>query len=128
MAKGGGVKAGGAGGLGAIVSRLGLANANYLRSGMRDLTQHRGAYEGATPAEVKRIAASAAPAKNSGKAFEPVRVSVETDRGERKVILRDGRHRMTAAREAGATHVLADVTQYGPRGGVVARWRGKVKI
>ncbi len=128
MAKGGGLKTGGAGGIGAIVSRMGLANTEYLRSGMRDMTQHRGAYEGASKAEVQRIAAGAAPSKNDGKPFAPVRVSIEPDQGKRIVVLQDGRHRMTAAREAGATHVLAEVTQRGPRGGVVARWRGKVRI
>jgi len=103
-----------------IVSRLGLANAAYLRSGMRDLTAARAHYRGASAAQAERLATSLR---------HPIRVHIEPGaNGKPRVILNDGRHRMTAAREAGATHIRATVVQYGPRGGRVRAWTGLVKI
>jgi SPP1 gp7 family putative phage head morphogenesis protein len=110
------------------VNERGVANSDYLRSGMRDLTQHRAAYAGATPEEARQIALSQLPAKNSGKFFEPVRISIQPDQGKQKVILVDGRHRMTVAREAGATHISAHIVEYGPRGGILKQFKGPVRI
>jgi hypothetical protein len=107
------------------VNLAGLENTNYLRDGMRDLSSHRGAYAGATPEEVQAIARGELPTKNSSQPFKPVRVNVEPDG---TVHLADGRHRMTAAREAGATEVLADVNTYGPRGGLLSSERTLVSI
>ncbi len=87
---------------------------------MRDLTFARSHYAGATARQAGRIA------RNSR---YPVRVHVEMDRkGRRTVILNDGRHRMTAAREAGAKSIRAHVVEYGPRGGIRRQWTGPVRI
>ncbi len=106
----------------------GVVNMNYLREGMRDLSLHRAAYHGATPAEVERIATGLAPAKNTGKILPPVKVTLDT--GE--LILEDGRHRMTAAIEAGATNISATVRTYSKSGESIRRdatlsLRGRVK-
>lgn len=89
------------------INAIGLRNTNYLRSGMRpeSLAFARQRYEGATPEEAQELALTLP---------EPVRVHVRP--GELPE-LNDGRHRMTAAIEAGATHILAKVVQYGSRGG-----------
>jgi hypothetical protein len=102
------------------VSRLGLANASYLRTGMRDLSAARRHYAGTSAAQAERLAISLR---------HPVRVHIEPGaNGKPHVILNDGRHRMTAAREAGATHIRATVVEYGPRGGRIRVWTGVVKI
>lgn len=112
MGKGAGKGSGGAGGaLDAAVravNRLGVANAEYLREGMRSLAAAAGAFAGASPTEATRIATGAAPARNTGRDLPPITVVV--DGGD--VILRDGRHRMTAARAAGATKIRATVVTY----------------
>jgi len=102
-----------------IVSRTGLVNAAYLRSGMRSMVEARAPYKGKT-AEAERIATSLR---------HPVRVHIEPGaKGKPRVILSDGRHRMQAARKAGATHIRATVVEYGPRGGRIRTWTGKVKL
>jgi len=84
----------------------GLADAqlSYLREGMRDLTAISSAYAGATAAEVDLIATGQSRTK-TGQAFEPIRISAEPGYLE----LTDGRHRMAAARAAGATRILARI-------------------
>ena len=47
----------------------------------------------------------------------PIDVDVYPD----AVVLADGRHRLQAAIEAGATHLRARITVYGPRGARLAR-------
>ncbi len=87
---------------------------------MRDLTYARSHYAGMTPAQAERAATSLS---------MPIRIHVEPGLGGKPhVILNDGRHRMTAAREAGATHIRATVVTYGPRGGQRGSWTGTVKI
>jgi len=113
------------------VDDVGVYNAMYLRNGMRDMTAVRSAYAGATKEQVEEIAAGerAPMGSATGKPLPPIRINIEPDgRGGKNVILNDGRHRMTAAREAGATQILAHVTEYGPRGGKKSEWTGKVKI
>lgn len=118
---GNGKTPGGGGALRAAVDKVGLYRADYLRSGMRDLTFARSHYAGMSPSEADRYARTM---------DYPVRVSVERDArtGRDRVFLTDGRHRMTAAREAGAKRIAAEVTRYGPRGGIVGTYRGTVKI
>lgn len=89
-------------------NRTGLLKSEHMRDGMRSLDPFNKAYEGATAAEARAIATGAAPAKNSGKVFDPVTVVVE----DGQVLLRDGRHRMTAASQAGADRVRANVVAY----------------
>lgn len=75
----------------------------YLRAGMRSLENHLGGYKGASPAEVEAIAQGKRPTMNSSQPFEPVRFDLEPG----LVVLSDGRHRLQAAKAAGARHVLA---------------------
>lgn len=99
------------------------AELDYLRTGMRDLGSHRAAYAGKTAAQVERIAAGKVKT-DQGWRFNPIKVEVYKGR----FILTDGRHRLTAAREAGARRILADVTVAGPRGGVKATRRMLIKV
>lgn len=96
------------------LSELGLENTRYSRDGMRpeSMTYARSAYEGASPAEARAIALGERPAAH-GKALEPVRVDLFP--GEAPV-LNDGRHRMAAAKEAGADELMAVVTKYDDKG------------
>ncbi len=112
---------GGGSDLASIVNKSGGVYASdYLRSGMRDLTQARAAYVGKSAAQANRIASALK---------YPVRIHIEPGvNGKHRVILHDGRHRMTAAREAGATRIRATVVQYGPRGGKLRTWTGIVKL
>ncbi len=92
-----------------LINERGVLNADYLREGMRDLTRHRGAYEGVKSVEeANAIASGEAPAKNTGRIFDPIKVTVTG--GE--VYLEDGRHRVAAAAEAGATKIRATVRTY----------------
>jgi SPP1 gp7 family putative phage head morphogenesis protein len=95
------------------VSGLDDSQLDYLRGGMRDMGPIRGAYDGATPDEANSIAAGLSPARDTGKYLEPIKigsdVSAETKSNGQDYILEDGRHRLQAAREAGATHIAAIV-------------------
>lgn len=84
------------------------ADLNYLRTGMRDMAQMRSAYEGATPAQVELIATGMMPTMN-GEAFDPIKIESGSANKRYKYALIDGRHRLQAAREAGASHILAEV-------------------
>lgn len=110
------------GGADDVVSRIrseGLESGQYLRDGMRDLEPFRGAYAGADAAEAELIATGKAAARNTGKRFEPVTVSVFDD-GTGQFHLTDGRHRLTAAREAGAQNVAARVQRFDSAGKLVS--------
>lgn len=89
----------------AEVDQLGVKNASYLREGYRDMAEARGAYSGVTPAQANEIATGRAPAVNSGKTLPPI--TVKLDEGE--IHLVDGRHRLMAAEEAGASQIRAKV-------------------
>jgi SPP1 gp7 family putative phage head morphogenesis protein len=86
------------------------AQLSYLREGMRDITEISNAYAGATAAEVDLIATGQSRTK-TGQAFEPIVISAEPGYLE----LTDGRHRMAAARAAGATRILARIKTPGGR-------------
>lgn len=53
----------------------------------------------------------------------PIKINVQPDG---TMSLRDGRHRWTTARKYGATMIEAEVTQYGPKGGI--RWQKTMRI
>jgi hypothetical protein len=106
------------------VSRIGLENTNYLRNGMRDLAEFRRAYDGVSAEQAELIATGQAPTQ-WGKPFDPVEVHLYP--GEAP-ILNDGRHRMTAAREAGAEHVLARVRAFDDQLNEVSQTVGPVSI
>lgn len=85
---------------------------DYLRGGMRDMSAHMSAYAGATAAEVDAIATGemATMSSSSGTTFEPIRINVSKDgKGGFLYELQDGRHRLEAAKRAGATKISANV-------------------
>jgi hypothetical protein len=96
----------------------GVSHAQFGREGMRreSLAYARKPYAGKSPKEATKIATTL---------VKPVVVGVHAGG---RVELIDGRHRLQAAKEAGATHIAADVIVYGPRGGVVKKYRAKVKL
>jgi hypothetical protein len=102
----------------------GVENSNYLRGGMRDLTEHRRAYEGLTPEQAEHVATGLAPT-NRGKPFEPIQVHIDPEAG---AVLQDGRHRMVAAKEAGAQNILATVKHYDDAGKVIRETTGPISI
>ena len=94
-----------------------LARDESMREGMRDLSSFRGAYEGATPAERDLIARGKIPGKNSSRPFEPIKMNM-SDEG---LYFQDGRHRLAAAQEAGASHISANIRTYDSLGNYTER-------
>lgn len=75
--------------------------------GMRDLESIRRAFAGASPAQATAIARGKADVRGGGSGrLEPIKIGIDTS--ERLVVL-DGRHRIKAATEAGATSIAAMV-------------------
>lgn len=81
---------------------------DYLRTGMRNLDAHRSAYAGASQQEIADIAAGRIPTKN-GRPFDPIQIESGSMNEGRTHVLNDGRHRLAAAREAGAPAIAATV-------------------
>lgn len=98
-------------------NELGAANADYPGTPGRDLTYHRGAYQGATKSEIQAIATGKMAAMNSGKVLPPITLVVEDD----AIIMRDGGHRTLAARQAGAADIRATIITYDARGKKLTR-------
>jgi hypothetical protein len=96
----------------------GVENFQYEREGMRDMRVHKGGYEGATPEEVQQIALGERPSMNSSGPFKPIRVNVEPGQAP---FLNDGRHRLLAAKEAGAKNIAAEVYTYDAAGNELSR-------
>ena len=125
MSKGTGTSSSGGTGktlsLRSIVNRSGgVVSSVYARDGMRSLASARADYAGKSPAQATRIA-------NTLK--HPIRIHIEpAGKHGSRVILNDGRHRMTAAKEAGAKSIRAHVVEYGARGGKRREWIGSVKL
>jgi hypothetical protein len=96
------------------------AELSFLRDGYRPKLV---IYDGAPKGDVNAIATGRANPPGSSKPLPPIAIDVEpTDRGL-LYTLRDGRHRMEAAQNAGATHIRAKIRVYGPRGGL--KWEGE---
>jgi len=114
------------------LNEIGLENTRYLRDGLREdsAASMRRAFAGATPEEANAIALGLAPVKEGlpgvgprggfgGPAknrLDPVRVELYP--GEAPA-LGDGRHRMMAAKEAGADSIMAKVVRYDGEGNVL---------
>ncbi len=101
----------------------GLGASEFSTEGMRpsSLALAKQAFAGASPAQATAIATGqrAVLAGGSGR-LPAVKVNIEVyPDGSRRIFLQDGRHRSAAAREAGATHIRAQVriTKVGKRGG-----------
>lgn len=92
---------------------------DFLREGMRDLATFRAAFTGLDPTAV---ALGRVPTANAREPFRPIQITIETARGKPpRYILTDGRHRLEAARAAGATQILAEVRVVPVDGGRVQR-------
>lgn len=111
----------------AVLNQEGLINSRYLRNGMRDMSAIREAYAGATQDEARAIALGERPPMGSvtGRPLGPVRVELYP--GE-KASLGDGRHRMIAAKEAGADRVMARIVKYDDKGNVLSESLQPVSI
>jgi hypothetical protein len=83
------------------------------------LAYWRSRFAGKPPAEVRELAEHGMP---------PVRVTIFVEHGRRRLTLEDGRHRLEAARAAGATRVRAEVRIVGERGGSSTRWTGTLRV
>ncbi|MEY4582861.1 MAG: hypothetical protein RL701_7564, partial [Pseudomonadota bacterium] len=91
---------------------------SYIRGGMRAGSQASvgGAYAGVTTvAEATEIATGVRIPAGWNEQLPPIRINVEPGLFE----LQDGRHRLEAARNAGATHIRANL--HFPDGTVVER-------
>lgn len=104
------------------LDQIGLKNTKFARDGMRDMSDIRGAFKGASAEEAQAIAlgeraGAAGPAGSAGRKLKPVEVSLYP--GE-KPILSDGRHRMLAAQEAGAQKIQARVRTYDAAGNLLS--------
>lgn len=87
----------------AFAKRTGVRNGEYIREGLPRIEGTRAAYEGASQEEANAIATGRAPARGSGKELPPIKLHAE----DGKLHLTDGRHRLQAAQEAGATEIRA---------------------
>jgi hypothetical protein len=111
---------------------LGVENTNYLKTGMRDLSDARKAFEGATPQQVEAIALGEAPVvardrlstAQSREKLPPIEIGIAPD----GIQLIDGRHRMTAALEAGAENIRAKVRVYDAELNTIREWEGPVSL
>jgi hypothetical protein len=103
-----------------IMSRRGGVAKLVSASGMRSesLSYWRGRFAGKTAAEVRELAEHG----------RPVRVVIYRERGRQLAVLEDGRHRVTAAREAGATRIRVEAQIQGERGALSTTWTGIVRI
>lgn len=70
-----------------------------------------------------QMAKGMSPTRIASKHMDPVRLHIEHDG---KIHVNDGRHRFAVAREMGAKRIKANVTQYGPRGGV--QWQKQMTV
>lgn len=118
---GGSARAGGGGGDGG--ARPGSAITKAAR-GLRDgdITYNRTGFREESFSAVRSVYRSELAKGKSAttiatKVMDPIRLNV--DRG--KVYLDDGRHRLRVAREQGAKKIRAEITEYGPRGGIRAK-------
>lgn len=99
---------------GARSAALGFADRelDYVRTGMRDLSQARAGYAGAAQAEIDAIASGLRPSR-TGRTFEPIKLISDVvpslAAAGVKFALEDGRHRLVAARDAGARYIVATV-------------------
>jgi hypothetical protein len=104
---------------GASIRRIGgISHAQFGREGMRKGSQEywKKIFEGVDTEQATKLATSLK---------TPVLVGVHAG-GRVEVI--DGRHRLTAAKRAGAKSIRAKVVVYGPRGGIVRTYTGRVPI
>lgn len=99
----------------AVAEIGGIGKATGMAEGMRSMELHRAAYAGASDVEATAIASGERDVMNvaqmpSNRRFNPVRVEItKMLDGSTEASLIDGRHRVLAAKEAGAKEILAEV-------------------
>lgn len=104
--------------LATLVNAIGVGNFSMWDQGMRDMSLHRAGYKGATRRQATAIASGRRDVMNISqmplsRRFRPVSLSLSFHRSGRvETNVTDGRHRITAAREAGASRILARVRVY----------------
>lgn len=101
----------------AIAKIGGIFKGQYLREGFRGMDHVNAAFRGATPSQATAIATGKRDVMGKeygGGRLPPVTAYVQRDmKGRMEIHLGDGRHRSTAAKAAGATHIRANVkTEY----------------
>lgn len=105
-----------------LLSRVGgVSGAQALKSGMRGESTAfwRARFAGKSPEDVRKLAEADMP---------PVHVTIFREIGRNLVVLEDGRHRLQAAREAGATRIRIKARIVGERGAASQTWTGVVRI
>ena len=115
----------------AVATIGGLQEAEYLREGFRPLDTIRRAFAGATADEATAIATGKAGVRGGvalrpgevERLLDPIRVNIDAD-GTVHVV--DGRHRMVAAIEAGATEIRAHVRRYDDNAELI--WQGVTSL
>lgn len=95
----------------AAVSKVGLENASYLKSGMR-------------PESLEKVRAEYA----SGQPMRPVDVTIAPGEHGQDVILQDGRHRLAVARELGLKDIPARISVMDAEGNIVRETTGAVPL
>lgn len=111
----GGRSASGTGPAALVASIGGIGKASSWDQGMRSMALHNAGYAGATKAQATAIATGKRDVMNvqqmsSSRRFKPVRVDFEVHRDGRVTSnVVDGRHRIAAAKSAGASKILARV-------------------
>lgn len=91
---------------------------DYLKENYPRIDSVRGAFDGLSPAEAEAVATGKAAAPG-GKKLPPIEISAFDD-GTGRVALQDGRHRLLAAREAGAENIAAKVKRYDAEGNLLS--------
>lgn len=92
---------------------------SFLRGGYRPKLS---IYGGAPKSQVNAIATGQVAPPGALTRLPPITISFQRERGRVLTTLQDGRHRLEAAQNAGATRILAKIRVYGPRGGL--KWEG----
>lgn len=95
-----------------LTSGVDEADLSFMRDGYRDKLT---AFRGVKPEDVDSVATGEMPPPGSRNPLPPIEINLHADG---QIALKDGRHRLEAAQEAGATRILAKVREYGPRGSV----------
>lgn len=108
------------------VYELGVGNAKSTQGGMRDesFSVIRDWFAEVSPDEAEAIATGEALTR-SGKLLEPVKIDVWPDG---TIALRDGRHRVSVAKDFGAKNILTEVRFYDDEAATKSIWRGVLPI
>jgi hypothetical protein len=115
------------------INAIGVANIEMPRGGMKpaSLESVRGAFAGLDANEATQVALGtrdvAKPGASGAKRLLPVEITVY-DGEEDRPKFQDGRHRLQAAREAGATQIAARVQRMTEEGDLLPLYEGPLSI